>query len=309
MLDGRFDDDELVVVLAHEVGHHARDHIAEGHRAGTRSSRFPARGSSRASRAGAAGMRDAGSRSRSPLLVLVVPLSSSRCRAFNAITRHMEAEADWVALEATEDPAAADAALRGLLDRAPRRPGPARLGVSRSSRRTRRSSTGSRWSRPGRSAGEGAEALPGSSTLRRRRRRRHVVQVHDDRARRVRRAPAPGRQSALNAAVTRVGVLAEFCTTSRFSDRHDRVVDRLVASRRRGVGRSPDSRPRGSPPRRPFVPLSFTRSSRTCVIRPFVWKSTQGRRPIWITRAPFGRFERTRHRRAASRPAQVLHHA
>ena len=47
------------------------------------------------------------------LLVLVV-LSFLALPVQNVITRHMEAEADWVALETTENPAAAKRLWRGF---------------------------------------------------------------------------------------------------------------------------------------------------------------------------------------------------
>ena len=62
------------------------------------------------------------------LLVLVV-LSFLALPLNNMITRHMEAEADWAALETTENPAAAKRPLPRLLDGALRRPEAADLGL------------------------------------------------------------------------------------------------------------------------------------------------------------------------------------
>ena len=80
--------------------------------AGTRSSRFPASSSSRGSRdAGAAWRSRRPCRSRSScsssLTLVAQPIQ-------NAISRHMEAEADWSALQATRDPVGATRALPSL---------------------------------------------------------------------------------------------------------------------------------------------------------------------------------------------------
>lgn len=104
MLDGRFDDDEVLVVLAHEIAHHSREHILKSvgwyalfavpgaflialatRRRGT--------------------LREANA---VPVaLFAYVALTLAATPFLNAIVRRMEAEADWVALETTEDPQAA----------------------------------------------------------------------------------------------------------------------------------------------------------------------------------------------------------
>jgi STE24 endopeptidase len=100
LLDGRFGPDEVRVVLAHELGHLARDHVWKliGWYA---LFAFPgafliARATRRRS-----GMADPAAVPLS-LFVLVV-LQIVALPAQNVITRHVEAEADWVALQTTQD--------------------------------------------------------------------------------------------------------------------------------------------------------------------------------------------------------------
>ena len=101
LLDGRFDDDEVTVVLAHELAHHSRDHVWKSI-AWYALFAFPG-----AFLIALATRRRGGMRSPEAvpvsLLVLVV-LSFLALPAQNAISRNLEAEADWVALETTEDP-------------------------------------------------------------------------------------------------------------------------------------------------------------------------------------------------------------
>jgi STE24 endopeptidase len=101
LLDGRFDDDEIRVVLAHELGHHSSAHI-------WKSVGWYALFAFPGAFAIALVTRRRGGMHRPEavplgLLVLVV-LSFLALPAENAISRHLEAEADWVALETTEDP-------------------------------------------------------------------------------------------------------------------------------------------------------------------------------------------------------------
>jgi STE24 endopeptidase len=104
LLDGRFGDDEVNVVIAHELGHHAREHIAKG--IGWYAL-FAFPGAFVIARA----TRRRGGMSRPeavPLsLFVLVALSFAALPLQNVITRRMEAEADWIALETTEDPEAA----------------------------------------------------------------------------------------------------------------------------------------------------------------------------------------------------------
>jgi STE24 endopeptidase len=101
MLDGRFTTGELTVVLAHELGHIARNHIWKdvGWYAlfafpGTFLLALAVR------RRGGMGEPEA-----IPLALLaLVVLQLLALPLQNAISRHMEAEADWMALRTTHDP-------------------------------------------------------------------------------------------------------------------------------------------------------------------------------------------------------------
>ena len=107
MLDGRFSDHEVRFVAAHELAHLARHHIPKSV-AWFALFAVPIVGLGAFVTGRRGGLRDPGN---VPLLLLVIVLAelvSSPLR--NAISRRYEAEADWVALNATRDPAAA----RGL---------------------------------------------------------------------------------------------------------------------------------------------------------------------------------------------------
>ena len=109
LLDGRFSDGEVRVVVAHEFGHQARGHLwkaiawyalfaVPGAWAIARVSRR--RGGMRVPEA-------------VPLALLtLVALSLLAQPVQNVISRHIEAEADWTALETTRDPASAAGLFR-----------------------------------------------------------------------------------------------------------------------------------------------------------------------------------------------------
>jgi len=104
LLDGRFTDAEIRVVLAHEIGHLARRHLWKG--IGWYALfAFPgaylvARLTRR--RGGMAAAEAV------PLSLFVLVVLSLLALPFqNAISRHMEAEADWMALQTTREPTAA----------------------------------------------------------------------------------------------------------------------------------------------------------------------------------------------------------
>lgn len=104
-----FGDDEVRVVLAHELGHHSRDHLWKniGWYA-----LFAFPGAFLIARATRrrGGMREP---TAVPIALLVlVALQTVALPLQNAITRNMEKEADWVALETTQDPDGA----RGLFE-------------------------------------------------------------------------------------------------------------------------------------------------------------------------------------------------
>jgi STE24 endopeptidase len=109
LVDGRFSRPELTIVIAHELGHLARNHIwkAVGWYA-----LFAFPGAFLIARAtrrrGGMGQAEA-----VPLsLLLLVVLGLLALPLENAISRHREAEADWMALRTTHDPAAATALFR-----------------------------------------------------------------------------------------------------------------------------------------------------------------------------------------------------
>jgi Zn-dependent protease with chaperone function len=100
ILDGRFDTGELDLVLAHELAHHSRDHIWESV-AWYALFAFPGAWAIARLTRRRGGMRDP--RAVPLALLLFVALSTLALPAKNAISRHAEAEADWVALETTEE--------------------------------------------------------------------------------------------------------------------------------------------------------------------------------------------------------------
>ena len=104
MLDGRFSERELDVVLAHEFGHLSRNHIWKdvGWYA-----LFAFPGAFLIARAvrGRGGMAVP---EAVPLaLLMLVVLNLLALPVQNVITRHQESEADWLALQTTRDPVAA----------------------------------------------------------------------------------------------------------------------------------------------------------------------------------------------------------
>ena len=104
LLDGRFTDDEVNVVLAHELGHHSRNHILEG-LAWYALFALPGAWLIAVATRRRGGMRNPAAVPVSLLVLVALQLVSLPLQ--NAISRHMEVEADWVALETTRDPAAA----------------------------------------------------------------------------------------------------------------------------------------------------------------------------------------------------------
>ena len=109
IVDGRFTERELEVVLAHELGHLARHHIWKD--VGWYALfAFPGAWAIAHATRRRGGM---GRPAAVPLALLVlVVLNLLALPLQNAISRHMEAEADWMALRTTRDPAAAIALFR-----------------------------------------------------------------------------------------------------------------------------------------------------------------------------------------------------
>jgi STE24 endopeptidase len=101
MLDGRFSNDEVKVVLAHELGHLSRHHIPEG--IGWYALfALPGAWLIAVATRRRGGMANPAAVPLSLLVLVVLDLVS--LPVYNVISRHMEAEADWVALETTHDP-------------------------------------------------------------------------------------------------------------------------------------------------------------------------------------------------------------
>ena len=121
MLDGTFSDAEVRVVLAHEIGHHSSRHIPKGI---AWFALFALPGAwvlMRATRR-RGGMGEAAA---IPLALLVVAaLQLALAPAQSWISRRMEAEADWKALQTTRDPAAARGLFVGFSDTSLANPDP-----------------------------------------------------------------------------------------------------------------------------------------------------------------------------------------
>lgn len=109
LLDGSFPDDQVRTVLAHELGHHSRDHLREG-LAWYALFALPGAWLIAVATRRRGGMARPAAVPLSLLVVVVLELASTP--VYSLISRHMEQEADWVALETTHDPEAA----RGLFE-------------------------------------------------------------------------------------------------------------------------------------------------------------------------------------------------
>jgi STE24 endopeptidase len=111
LLDGRFPDEQVLVVLAHELGHHSRNHLPKA------LAWYALLALPGAWLIGLAVRRRGGMGEPEavPLaLFVLVALQLVALPFENLVTRQVEAEADWVALETTRDPAAAQALFRGF---------------------------------------------------------------------------------------------------------------------------------------------------------------------------------------------------
>ena len=113
LLDGRFADDEITVVVAHEIGHLARGHIWKSiawYAAFALPGAFLIAWLTR--RRGGMYRPEA-----VPLGLFVLVVLSLLALPFqNLVTRHLEREADWAALEATRDPSAAERLFEGFAE-------------------------------------------------------------------------------------------------------------------------------------------------------------------------------------------------
>jgi Zn-dependent protease with chaperone function len=111
LLGGAFSNREIEVVMAHEYGHQARNHLLKGV-AWYALFAFPGTFLIALAARRRGGMRQPAAM---PLALLVLVVLTLLALPFqNAISRHMEAEADWMALRTTRDPAAMESFFRKL---------------------------------------------------------------------------------------------------------------------------------------------------------------------------------------------------
>jgi STE24 endopeptidase len=104
-LDRRFTDDQVMVVIAHELGHAASSHILKS-LAWYALFAFPLALAVAELTRRRGGMGEPGNVPLSALILVI--LSFGLAPVDNAITRRYEAEADWISLQATRDPDAAE---------------------------------------------------------------------------------------------------------------------------------------------------------------------------------------------------------
>jgi STE24 endopeptidase len=104
LLDGRFTDGEIGVVLAHELGHTARRHIWKGI-AWFGLLALPGAFVIAEITRRRGGLRDPGLLPLALLVLVVIQLAAAPLS--NEISRRYEAEADWIALQTTLDPTSA----------------------------------------------------------------------------------------------------------------------------------------------------------------------------------------------------------
>ena len=109
LLDGRFSDEEVNVVLAHEIGHHSSDHILEAI-AWFGLFALPGSLALMVATRRRGGMGEPAAVPVALLVTAIVQLALAPAQ--NVVSRTMEREADWKALQTTRDPEAA----RGLFE-------------------------------------------------------------------------------------------------------------------------------------------------------------------------------------------------
>jgi STE24 endopeptidase len=121
LLNGRFGPRQVRVVLAHELGHHARRHLWKqiGWNALVA---FPLAFLIALATARVGGLTAPTAVPLALLVLVVLQLAASPLTT--AVTRRMESEADWTALRATRDPVAARALFKGFSTKALEQPDP-----------------------------------------------------------------------------------------------------------------------------------------------------------------------------------------
>jgi STE24 endopeptidase len=121
LLDRPYDDDEVAVVLGHEFAHHAHDHLWKSI-AWYGLFALPGAFLIAVATRRAGGMYEP--RAVPLSLLVLVALELAALPLQNVISRRLEAEADWSALEATRDPAAARALFRHFTSESLAQPDP-----------------------------------------------------------------------------------------------------------------------------------------------------------------------------------------
>jgi STE24 endopeptidase len=123
LLDGRFEDDEIEVVVAHEFAHIARRHISKGLGWSVLLA-FPIAFLVAEITRRRGGLGDPAVLPYGALVLVLINLAIMP--AVNQISRRYEAEADWVALEATRDVDGAQGLFEGFATEALSQPDPPR---------------------------------------------------------------------------------------------------------------------------------------------------------------------------------------
>jgi Zn-dependent protease with chaperone function len=123
LLDGRFEDDEIEVVVAHEFAHIARRHILKGLGWSVLLA-FPISFLVAEITRRRGGLGDPAVLPYGALVLVVINLAVAP--AVNEISRRYEAEADWVALEATRDVDGAQGLFEGFATESLGQPEPPR---------------------------------------------------------------------------------------------------------------------------------------------------------------------------------------
>ena len=123
LLDGRFEENEVEVVVAHEFAHIARRHIAKGLGWSVLLA-FPIAFLVAEITRRRGGLGDPAVLPYGALVLVVINLAISP--AVNEISRRYEAEADWVALEATRDVEGAQGLFEGFAEESLGQPDPPR---------------------------------------------------------------------------------------------------------------------------------------------------------------------------------------
>jgi len=121
LLDGRFSDDSVEVVVAHEFGHIARKHISKGLGWSVLLA-FPIAFLIAEATRRRGGLGDPAVLPYGALVLVVINLALMPVA--NEISRRYESEADWVALRATNDPAAAESLFEGFAKESLSQPDP-----------------------------------------------------------------------------------------------------------------------------------------------------------------------------------------